>query len=120
MKFAPLAAFAAMASILAIKGGSILKTFGLFIGEFYIGLFLLWILLIFITLTLLLKVVATGITLGSGGNGGGVAVFSQFQQRIGFQFLGDVLGKLNRRQLQQFDRLLQLRRDDQALGLSQI
>lgn len=47
MKFAPLAAFTAMASILAIKGGGILKTFGLFIGEFYIGLSLLWIILIF-------------------------------------------------------------------------
>jgi len=48
MNFAPLAAFAAMASILAIKGSGILKTFGLFIGEFYIGLLLLWIVLAFI------------------------------------------------------------------------
>ena len=48
MNFAPLAAFAAMASILAIKGSGILKTFGLFIGEFYIGLLLLWIVLVFI------------------------------------------------------------------------
>lgn len=48
MNFAPLAAFAAMASILAIKGSGILKTFGLFIGEFYIGLLLLWIVLAFV------------------------------------------------------------------------
>ncbi len=48
MFFAPFAAFGAIASILAIKGGSILKTFGLFIGEFYIGLLLLWIVLLFI------------------------------------------------------------------------
>lgn len=48
MNFAPLAAFAAMASILAIKGSGILKTFGLFIGEFYIGLLLLWLVLAFI------------------------------------------------------------------------
>lgn len=48
MHFAPLAAFAAMASILAVKGGSILQTFGLFIGEFYLGLLLLWVVLILI------------------------------------------------------------------------
>lgn len=48
MNFAPLAAFAAMASVLAVKGGGILKTFGLFIGEFYMGLLLLWIVIAFI------------------------------------------------------------------------
>ncbi len=48
MFFAPFAAFGAIASILAIKGGGILKTFGLFIGEFYIGLLLLWIVLLFV------------------------------------------------------------------------
>lgn len=48
MYFAPIAAFAAMASILAIKGGSILQTFGLFIGEFYIGLLVLGLVLILI------------------------------------------------------------------------
>lgn len=55
-----------------------------------------WILLVFITVTLLLKAVATGITLGSGGNGGNFApslfvgaylgfVFSFFLTLIGFE-----------------------------------
>jgi CIC family chloride channel protein len=54
-----------------------------------------WTLLIFITLTLLLKAVATGITLGSGGNGGNFApslfvgayvgfIFAYFLTLIGF------------------------------------
>ncbi|MBL0328989.1 MAG: chloride channel protein [Bacteroidetes bacterium] len=54
-----------------------------------------WILLIFITITLLLKAVATGLTLGSGGNGGNFApslfvgaylgfVFAFFLSLIGF------------------------------------
>lgn len=54
-----------------------------------------WVLLVFITITLLLKAVATGITLGSGGNGGNFApslfvgaylgfVFSFFLTLIGF------------------------------------
>lgn len=54
-----------------------------------------WILLLFITITLLLKAVATGLTLGSGGNGGSFApslfvgaylgfVFSFFLSLLGF------------------------------------
>ena len=55
-----------------------------------------WVLLLFITITLLLKAVATGLTLGSGGNGGSFApslfvgaylgfVFSFFLSLLGFE-----------------------------------
>ena len=43
--FAPLAVFGAMTAIIAKQGLGILKTYSIFIGEFYFGLFLLWILL---------------------------------------------------------------------------
>lgn len=43
--FAPLAVFGAMTAIIAKQGLSILKTYSIFIGEFYFGLALLWILL---------------------------------------------------------------------------
>jgi Na+/H+-dicarboxylate symporter len=46
MNFAPLAVFGAMAAIIAKQGIGILKTYSIFIGEFYFGLILLWILLI--------------------------------------------------------------------------
>jgi Na+/H+-dicarboxylate symporter len=45
MNFAPLAVFGAMTAVVAKQGLSILKTYSLFIGEFYIGLSLLWVLL---------------------------------------------------------------------------
>ncbi|SKC76755.1 dicarboxylate/amino acid:cation symporter [Ohtaekwangia koreensis] len=45
MNFAPLAVFGAMTAVVAKQGLSILKTYSLFIGEFYIGLSLLWLLL---------------------------------------------------------------------------
>jgi Na+/H+-dicarboxylate symporter len=45
MNFAPLAVFGAMTAVVAKQGLGILKTYSLFIGEFYIGLTLLWILL---------------------------------------------------------------------------
>lgn len=45
--FAPLAVFGAMAAIIAKQGIGILKTYSIFIGEFYFGLFLLWVLLAF-------------------------------------------------------------------------
>jgi Na+/H+-dicarboxylate symporter len=41
MLFAPFAVFAAMASVIAQKGISVLLTYGKFIGEFYFGLILL-------------------------------------------------------------------------------
>ena len=46
MKFAPFAVFGAMAAIIAKQGLGILKTYSIFIGEFYFGLAILWIVLI--------------------------------------------------------------------------
>ena len=42
MHFAPVAVFAAMASVIATKGLGVLGTYALFIGDFYLGLVLLW------------------------------------------------------------------------------
>ena len=42
MAFAPIAVFAAMASIVATQGLGILLTYGKFMGEFYLGILLLW------------------------------------------------------------------------------
>lgn len=47
MHFAPVAVFSAMASVIAKQGLGVLGTYGLFIGEFYLGLFLLWCVLSF-------------------------------------------------------------------------
>lgn len=46
MNFAPLAVFGAMAAIIAKQGLGILKTYSIFIGEFYFGLLLLWVVLL--------------------------------------------------------------------------
>jgi Na+/H+-dicarboxylate symporter len=46
MNFAPLAVFGAMTAIVAKQGPGILKTYSIFISEFYLGLLLLWIILI--------------------------------------------------------------------------
>lgn len=48
MGFAPLAVFGAMAAIIAKQGVGILKTYSIFIGEFYFGLLTLWVALILI------------------------------------------------------------------------
>ena len=45
MYVAPLAAFAAVAAILSLKGPEILITYGKFIGVFYLSVVLLWLLL---------------------------------------------------------------------------
>lgn len=45
MNLAPLAVFGAMAAIIAKQGLGILKTYSIFIGEFYFSLALLWVLL---------------------------------------------------------------------------
>src|SRR6185295_7690896 len=42
MLFAPLAVFGALASIVAKEGLGIIRVYGLFVGEFYLGIFLLW------------------------------------------------------------------------------
>jgi len=46
MRFAPFAVFTAVASAIAEKGPEILLTFGKFVGSFYLGLAILWALLI--------------------------------------------------------------------------
>ncbi|RYD55020.1 MAG: dicarboxylate/amino acid:cation symporter [Sphingobacteriales bacterium] len=46
MNFAPLAVFGAMTAIIAKQGLGILKTYSIFIGEFYSGLFILWMVLL--------------------------------------------------------------------------
>ncbi|MDF8333208.1 dicarboxylate/amino acid:cation symporter [Novosphingobium cyanobacteriorum] len=46
MKAAPLAVFGAMASVIATKGLGIVVTYGVFMGEFYFGLLILWVLLL--------------------------------------------------------------------------
>lgn len=46
MRFAPFAVFAAVAGTVAERGPAILGTFGYFMGTFYLGLILLWALLI--------------------------------------------------------------------------
>jgi Na+/H+-dicarboxylate symporter len=48
MNLAPVAVFGAMVAIIAKQGPSILKTYSIFIGEFYLGLSVLWIVLILI------------------------------------------------------------------------
>jgi Na+/H+-dicarboxylate symporter len=46
MRFAPFAVFTAVASAIAEKGPEILFTFGKFVGSFYLGLAILWALLV--------------------------------------------------------------------------
>jgi len=55
MYFAPLAVFAAMTAVVAKKGLGVLATYGIFIGEFYLGLILLWLLLLFVAFLLVRK-----------------------------------------------------------------
>jgi Na+/H+-dicarboxylate symporter len=47
MKVAPIAVFAAMAATVAVNGLEILLRFAVFMGDFYLGLILLWGLLVF-------------------------------------------------------------------------
>jgi Na+/H+-dicarboxylate symporter len=48
MLFAPLAVFGALASTVAQEGLGVIKVYGLFVGEFYLGIFLLWVVLTFL------------------------------------------------------------------------
>ena len=48
MYLAPLGVFGAMAAAIAKNGLGILVTFGFYVGEFYLGLVILWILLLFV------------------------------------------------------------------------
>lgn len=47
MYVAPFAVFAAMTAVIAKKGLGVLSTYAIFIGEFYTGLIILWLLLLF-------------------------------------------------------------------------
>lgn len=46
MLFAPLAVFGALASIVAKEGLDIIRVYGILVGEFYLGLLILWLVLI--------------------------------------------------------------------------
>jgi Na+/H+-dicarboxylate symporter len=46
MNFAPFAVFAAVAGVVATSGVGVLSTYGKFMGEFYLGIGLLWLVLI--------------------------------------------------------------------------
>lgn len=59
MNFAPFAVFSAMTAVVAKKGLGVLVTYGVFIGEFYFGLMLLWLLLLFAAYLLVGKRVKT-------------------------------------------------------------
>ena len=48
MNLAPLAVFAAVCAIIAKSGVGVLKTYGVFMAEFYFGIVVLWLVLIFI------------------------------------------------------------------------
>ena len=47
MTFAPIAVFAAIASAITIKGPKLILDYSIFIGQFYVGLLILWTILIF-------------------------------------------------------------------------
>jgi Na+/H+-dicarboxylate symporter len=47
MKFAPVAVFGAITAVIAKQGLGVLSTYGIFIGEFYFSLVMLWLLIIF-------------------------------------------------------------------------
>ena len=46
MRFAPVAVFAAVSATIAVRGPAILGTYGYFMGSFYTGLVILWLLLL--------------------------------------------------------------------------
>jgi hypothetical protein len=46
MRFAPFAVFGALASVIATRGVGIIVTYGVFVGEFYFALLLLWVILL--------------------------------------------------------------------------
>jgi Na+/H+-dicarboxylate symporter len=53
MNFAPIAVFAAVAGIIAKSGLGVLQTYGIFMAEFYLGIILLWVILILIGMAFL-------------------------------------------------------------------
>lgn len=55
MNLAPLGVFGAMTGVIALKGLGILKTYAYYIGSFYLGLFVLWCVLLFVGYLVLKK-----------------------------------------------------------------
>ena len=55
MNLAPLGVFGAMTGVIALKGLEILKTYAYYIGSFYLGLFVLWCVLLFVGYLVLKK-----------------------------------------------------------------
>lgn len=55
MNLAPLGVFGAMCAVIASKGLGILKTYAYYIGSFYIGLFILWLILLLVGYIILRK-----------------------------------------------------------------
>lgn len=55
MIMAPLGVFGAMASAIAKSGLGILSTFGVYVGEFYLGLLILWLLMLMVGYLILKK-----------------------------------------------------------------
>ena len=55
MKLAPLGVFGAMSGVIALKGLGILKTYAYYIGSFYLGLAVLWMILLFVGYLILKK-----------------------------------------------------------------
>jgi Na+/H+-dicarboxylate symporter len=53
MNFAPVAVFAAVAAVIAKSGLGVLQTYGVFMAEFYLGIILLWVILILIGMAFL-------------------------------------------------------------------
>jgi Na+/H+-dicarboxylate symporter len=53
MNFAPVAVFAAVAAVIAKSGIGVLQTYGVFMAEFYLGIILLWVILILIGMAFL-------------------------------------------------------------------
>ncbi|CAN7168307.1 dicarboxylate/amino acid:cation symporter [Massilia sp. LjRoot122] len=53
MNFAPIAVFAAVAGVIAKSGLGVLSTYGIFMAEFYLGIVLLWVVLILIGMAFL-------------------------------------------------------------------
>lgn len=53
MNFAPIAVFAAVAAVIAKSGLGVLQTYGIFMAQFYLGIVLLWVILILIGMAFL-------------------------------------------------------------------
>lgn len=53
MNFAPIAVFAAVAAVIAKSGLGVLETYGIFMAQFYLGIALLWVILILIGMAFL-------------------------------------------------------------------